>query len=198
MKFLGGASFLFFSGVLLVPVHSSSDGMVMSMDGSMSLATGNMTPYLHFTPGDVLWFQGWVPKSPGAMFGACLGLFLLAIVERWIAAIRSLAEAYWRKRAQLIARKELAAASEDSKKPLNSLTPARPSAAGIIGSRTALPFIPAHDIPRGLLHMGQTAFGFAFMLAVMTSQVGFIFSIILGLGVGEMLFGRYITMGVSH
>lgn len=197
MKFLGAASLLFFSGVLLVPARSS-DGMDMSMDESMSLASGNMIPYLHFTPGDVLWFQGWVPKSPGAMFGACLGLFLLAIVERWIAAIRSLAEAYWRKRAQIIARKEQATASDDNEKPPKSKIPARPSAAGIIGSRTALPFISAHDIPRGLLHMGQTAFGFAFMLAVMTFQVGFIFSIILGLGVGEMLFGRYITTGGSH
>ena len=98
MKLLGAASLFFFSGVLLVAAHSSTDGMDMSMDGSMSLASGNMVPYLHFTPGDVLWFQGWVPKSPGAMFGACLGLFLLAIVERWIAAMRSLAEAYWRKR----------------------------------------------------------------------------------------------------
>ncbi|KIK09641.1 hypothetical protein K443DRAFT_127524 [Laccaria amethystina LaAM-08-1] len=189
MKFLGAASLLFFSGVLLVA--ASEDGMDMSMDGSMSLASGNMIPYLHFTPGDVLWFQGWVPKSPGAMFGACFGLFLLAIVERWIAAIRSLAEAYWRKRC-------LATPSEDSEKPVKSSTPARPSGTGILGSRTALPFIPAHDISRGLLHMGQTAFGFAFMLAVMTFQVGFIFSIILGLGVGEMLFGRYITKGVSH
>lgn len=193
MKFPGAVSLLFFSGVLLVAAHSSSDGMDMSMDGSMSLASGNMVPWLHFTPGDVLWFQGWVLKSPGAMFGACLGLFLLAIVERWIAAMRSLAEAYWRKRAQIIARRELVAAAEDSEKPLKSSTPSR-----IIGSRTALPFIPAHDIPRGLLHMGQAAFGFAFMLAVMTFQVGFILSIILGLGVGEMLFGRYIIMGASH
>ena len=98
MKFLGAASLFFFNGVLSVAAHSSTDGMDMSMDGSMSLASGNMVPYLHFTSGDVLWFQGWVPKSPGAMFGACLGLFLLAIVERWIAAMRSLAEAYWRKR----------------------------------------------------------------------------------------------------
>jgi copper transporter 1 len=70
-------------------------------------------------------------------------------------------------RAQIIARKELATPSEDSEKPVKSSTPAQPSGTGIIGSRTALPFIPAHDIPRGLLHMGQTAFGFAFMLAVM-------------------------------
>ena len=73
-------------------------------------------------------------------------------------------------RAQIIVRKELAAAAEESEKsekPLKSSASAKPSATGIIGSRTALPFIPAHDIPRGLLHMGQTAFGFAFMLAVM-------------------------------
>ena len=83
---------------LTVPsVHASSNGMDMSMDGAMALASGNMLFYLHFTPGDTLWFQGWVPHSNGAMVGACIGLFMLALVERWLAAIRAMAEVVWRK-----------------------------------------------------------------------------------------------------
>lgn len=61
-----------------------------------ALASGNMLPYLHFTLGDTLWFQGWVPQSAGAMVGACIGLFLLAVIARWISACRSLMEAHWR------------------------------------------------------------------------------------------------------
>lgn len=75
-----------------------SNGMDMSMDGSMNLAEGQMLPYLHFTTGDMLWFLGWVPQSVGDMVGACIGLFLLAIVERWIAACRAVMQAHWSKR----------------------------------------------------------------------------------------------------
>lgn len=56
-----------------------------------------MLPYLHFTTGDVLWLQGWVPASPRAMVGACFGLFLLAMFERWLAAMRAVAERQWAK-----------------------------------------------------------------------------------------------------
>ena len=57
-----------------------------------------MIPWLHFTPGDILWFYGWVPSSTGAMVGTCIGLFLLALVDRWIAACRAVMEVHWSKR----------------------------------------------------------------------------------------------------
>jgi solute carrier family 31 (copper transporter), member 1 len=81
-----------------LPVLAHDNGMDMSMDGSMSLTQGNMLPYLHFTPGDNLWFLGWVPSSAGAMVGACIGLFLLALVERWITACRAVMEVHWNRR----------------------------------------------------------------------------------------------------
>jgi solute carrier family 31 (copper transporter), member 1 len=86
------------SFVSLVAAHSHSNGMDMSMDGSMDLAMGQMLPYLHFTTGDMLWFLGWVPKSTGAMVGTCIGLFLLAVVERWIATCAVVMQAHWAKR----------------------------------------------------------------------------------------------------
>lgn len=82
-----------------IPRYVSADnGMDMSMDGPMSLAGASMTPYLHFSHGDTIWFLGWVPQSRGAIGGACVGLFLLGLVDRWLAAIRATADQYWRTR----------------------------------------------------------------------------------------------------
>ena len=74
------------------------NGMGMSMDGAMSLTSGKMLMWFHFTPGDNLWFQGWVPKSAGAMAGTCIGLFLLAVVDRGISACRGVMEMHWARR----------------------------------------------------------------------------------------------------
>ncbi|KAJ3784717.1 CTR copper uptake transporter [Lentinula aff. detonsa] len=171
-----------------------SNGMIMSMDGSMDLASGNMLTYLHFTVGgDILWFQGWVPQGPGAMFGACVGLFLLALVDRWIAACRAMMEVHWAKRAQIAyANKLNANENADKKRAVSPLTPGN-----VFLMRRAPPFIPAHDIVRGILHAGQAALTFAFMLVVMTFQLGFIIAIVVGLGVGETLFGRYAHAGTT-
>jgi len=47
-----------------------------------------MVPYLHFTPGDNLFFDTVAPSSAGAIFAACLILFLLAILDRYVRAAR--------------------------------------------------------------------------------------------------------------
>jgi solute carrier family 31 (copper transporter), member 1 len=66
----------------------------MNMMGST--APGQMLGYLHFAPlGDLLWFPGWVPTRAGPMAGACLGLFLLAVFDRWLAAARAVVERSW-------------------------------------------------------------------------------------------------------
>ncbi|KAJ7036130.1 CTR copper uptake transporter [Mycena alexandri] len=165
--------------LLLLPalrlVHGSANGMDMTMDDGMTLANGTMMTVLHFTPlGDTLWFKGWVPQSAGAMAGVCIGLFLLAIVDRWIAAVRAMMTAHWRDAGTRTARKDADDNKQTKRRRLR-----------------APPFVPAHDLLRGALHTLQTAFGFAFMLAVMTFQAAFIISITVGLGFGEMLFGRY-------
>ncbi|KAI5117820.1 hypothetical protein M0805_004950 [Coniferiporia weirii] len=186
-------------------VAASDNGMDMSMDGAMDLATGSMLTYLHFTPGDVLWFQGWVPASAGAMVGTCIGLFLLGVIDRWVAACRGLMEAHWGKQAHIILANKLNAqrppldARVSSASATSSVAKADGAGAPVLNKetpetgflRTSMPFVPAHDITRGIMHAGQSALEFAFMLAVMTFQIAFILSIVVGLGVGEMLFGRY-------
>ncbi|KAG1893842.1 CTR copper uptake transporter [Suillus fuscotomentosus] len=135
--------------------------MVMSMDDGMTLAVGNMLSYLHFTQETlVVWFLGWVPKSSGAMVGTCFALFMLAMIERWIVACRGVMEFHWSQ--QYILFLLLSRYSTNS-----HFTP---------------PFIPAHDISRG----------------VMTFQLGFILSLVVGLGVGETLFGRFGSVTHAH
>ncbi|KIM84565.1 hypothetical protein PILCRDRAFT_818140 [Piloderma croceum F 1598] len=56
--------------------------------------------------------------------------------------------------------------------------------------RKIAPFIAAHDIPRGAIHAFQALLGYTLMLAIMTFQAAYIISIIIGLGLGEVLFGR--------
>jgi copper transporter 1 len=112
-------------------------------------------------------------------------------------------------RAQALILKKRNAANADTQSKKKSISVRQ-------SMRSGPPFIPAHDIARGILHMGQAALGFAFMLAVMyvllcklvdtvvitnnlrrTFQAAFIFAIVVGLGVGEMLFGRF-TNAAAH
>ncbi|KZS95928.1 hypothetical protein SISNIDRAFT_483344 [Sistotremastrum niveocremeum HHB9708] len=179
----------------------SSDGMD-DMGGMTS--GGMMMPWMHFSLGDSLWFSAWVPQSKGALAGACIGLFMLAIIERWLAAMRGVMEAYWRRRAIVAARiagisnaatsvNEKESQTEIESLPkLNNAT--RPAEGRIAALRTMAPFIPAHDIARGIIHAAQAALGYALMLAVMTFQAGFLISIVVGLGVGEIIFGRYAAL----
>jgi len=173
-----------------------SNDLNTTMDGAMALDSGNMLTYLHFTVGgDTLWFLGWVPIGPGPMFGACFGLFLLALIDRWIAGCRGMMELHWAKRAEIIYANKLNAngngkGNSDAK---NGVPPA--TLGNVLLMRRAPPFIPAHDFVRGIMHIGQAALTFWFMLAVMTFQVGFILSIVIGLGVGETLFGRFARAG---
>ncbi|KDQ23588.1 family copper transporter [Pleurotus ostreatus PC15] len=204
--------FLSFSAGLTGAQHAN--GMDMSMDGPMNLASGSMIPYVHFTPGDVLLFLGWVPKSNGAMVGTCIGLFLLGILTRWFAAIRVGGEKIWRgedaarlvdhKRDEDLDRVPSAesaevseAVSEVSKKPPTSKQMQHPLAVVLTSTVTALrsvKIVPQHAYARGIMQVVQSALDFALMLIVMTYQASFIISIVLGLGVGETLFGRYMVM----
>ncbi|KAI0651640.1 Ctr copper transporter [Trametes meyenii] len=165
-----------------------------------------MVPYLHFTGGDNLLFKAWRPSSPGAIAGACIGLFLFAMFERWVNAMRGVAEGYWKRRALALMTDDMTGSSCHTPSSLEPSTLKRPSdieeikvnelslRGAVVGRSRSLrsvpPFIPSHDIPRGVLYAFQATLSYALMLAVMTFQAAFIITIILGLGIGEVLFGR--------
>ncbi|THH16048.1 hypothetical protein EUX98_g9366 [Antrodiella citrinella] len=179
-------------------VLAHGNGMDMSMDDAMSLTTGRMLTYLHFTSGDNLWFLGWVPKSSGAMVGACVGMLLLGILDRWIAACRAVMEMHWAKRGLIL---------EVNRRNAKGLPVATPTSerfstttsgqfVNALTMRTVSPFVFWHDFTRGFMYFGQASLQFAFMLAIMTFQLGFILSLVVGLGIGETLFGRYASHAV--
>lgn len=166
-----------------------------------------------------VWFLGWVPKSPGAMVGTCISLFLLALVERWIAACRGLMESHWRKQCVsslfcVEGSSPMIRATIIASDKLNTL-PNQSFPVGFL-KRFTPPFIPAYDIARGLMFATQTSLNYLFMLTVMyvaslsslrcadvlglvrTYQLGFILSLVVGLGVGETLFGRFGSIAHAH
>ncbi|KXN84783.1 Protein P80, partial [Leucoagaricus sp. SymC.cos] len=170
-----------------------------SSDGSMMVM---MTPFFHFIGGDYLLFKAWKPSSGGVIAGTCIGLLFFAIFERWANAISPVLEDHLRQRAlrkmptssipgdmTTISRRTSSDTAETppvAKKP-NSRLP----------KRSIPPFIPSVDIPRGICYAFQRLLGFALMLAVMTYHSGYIISIIVGLGLGEILFGRIATRVVK-
>lgn len=90
---------VFTSVICLLPLlalaqndHGDDMGMGSDMGG------GTMTPYLHFTPGDSVLSGSWIPNTSRAIFGTCVGVFLLAMVDRWFSAIAAVMNSYWNRR----------------------------------------------------------------------------------------------------
>ncbi|EKM83406.1 hypothetical protein AGABI1DRAFT_50473 [Agaricus bisporus var. burnettii JB137-S8] len=148
-----------------------------------------MIPFFHFTAGDRLLFDAWQPTTGGAIAGACIGAFFFAVFERWVHAVSPAVIHY------LVQRR-----SRSVIKPSRDHTSSpQPSYEGSdvsikekrhLPPRTSPPFIVGIDVPRGMIYAFQRLLGFILMLAIMTFQAGYILSIIAGLGLGEMLFGR--------
>ncbi|KAH6886733.1 copper transporter [Coprinopsis sp. MPI-PUGE-AT-0042] len=197
------ACLLILLGFSAVAQHEGHEGWDEASGSASPMPASNyasMKPYIHFTVGDTLWFEDWVPKTTGAMAGACIGLFLLGILERWIAAVRAVANLWWRARTTDILDTmhsshlghpragRLATESKHS-------SPAVPYRT--FRARFSAPPMSMNELCRGILYAAQSALTFAFMLVVMTYQGAFLISLVLGLGFGEMLFGRYTNAHVG-
>ncbi|KAF9073746.1 Ctr copper transporter [Rhodocollybia butyracea] len=167
------------------------------MDSSTNM-TMMMKAYLHFTPGDALLFQSWAPSSSGAIAGACIGLVFVALFERWLFATRAGLESYWRHKALALTSHKASHPDEAEKCCDDDVGSVAPISSQGLAKRTVPPFIAAHDVPRGMIHAVQALLGYILMLAIMTFQAAYIISIILGLGIGEVLFGRMNTRSVLH
>ncbi|KAL0247906.1 hypothetical protein I308_103984 [Cryptococcus tetragattii IND107] len=278
--------------------HMSSTSSNMSM---------SMKMYFHGTiGGDMLWFASWMPSSAGATVGVCIGLFILAIFERYLIAFRRACDAAWRKGQVGYVRPSSNGPLTSSSAKSTSLSPPvllnrrssnkkedvlfTPSAyafesnhdgavepvapyspsvlavrdsqegssapsythsqqgqtqaqgqsekgiacnpcaeervaeierykekaveTGVTHShlpkavrrsldpgregRWSRPFRLAVDIPRGLLQALQTFIHYLLMLVVMTFNIWWMISVVIGCGVGEMLFGRFGSSHVGH
>lgn len=86
---------LFLFPASLAHVDAPKELVAPHMESEMMM----MTPYFHWMANaDALYFKAWVPRTPGALVGACFGLFFLAIFERFLGSAKGLLEAWWRRR----------------------------------------------------------------------------------------------------
>ena len=67
-------------------------------DDSMGVMSVMMKPWLHFTGGDYLYFSTVAPSSHGAITGAAIVLFVIALLDRFVFAIRGVMGQRWKKR----------------------------------------------------------------------------------------------------
>lgn len=152
-------------------------------DSTSTMMTMMMTPYLHFTGGDALFFKQLTPDSKGAIAGAATVLFFLALLERYVVAKRVSMEARWRqrlkiyiirikmqtncyRRAKAIANERivlLRSSDEDQFTKSGELA----IVGTIARTRIIPPFILSHDASRGAIHALQSLIHFGLMLAVM-------------------------------
>lgn len=162
--------------------NSTDSGMMMM---------GMMTPFFHFTGGDYLLFKAWMPTSAGAIAGACVGLFVFAIFERWVhatspALVHRLKQRYpsqyflssqWATISENISARASPKAQHLNKPLEDEASVLRRSSDSAETSsikkkrtlppRTTPPFVASVDIPRGIIYAFQRLLGFAMMLAIM-------------------------------
>ncbi|KAJ7116708.1 Ctr copper transporter [Mycena epipterygia] len=143
-----------------------------------------MKTYLHFTPGDTLIFETIVPTSAGAIFGACLVLFLVSVADRYLRAVcRGLEHGLSQRTKRLTTGYYFTS---------DSAAPHPKAPASEIQTPVAAPtcFILSHELSRGAFAGLQSTIHYFLMLVVMTFNASFIVSVILGVVVGEVAFGR--------
>ncbi|KAL1745573.1 Ctr copper transporter [Schizophyllum fasciatum] len=146
-----------------------------------------MKAYLHFTEGDVLLFDTIIPSSAGAVFGACLIFFLIAIGECYIRALRRRMDRTFSARSQRL-ESLYAVSGDDSKLPVEADIVAMPPAPSAKHR-----FVVSQDLSRGVIAGLQTTIHYLLMLVAMSFNASYIISIILGVVVGETAFGRLYT-----
>ncbi|KAI9315509.1 Ctr copper transporter [Dichotomocladium elegans] len=179
--------------------HSGMDHSSMSM--SMAMGTFHWS-----STGDALWFDAWMPKTESAYIGACFGLFFFAILSRALVAIEIYYVSWTRKRFERIhglsddfsSNPEEQSAS--SNRTNDILETGQKSMSSVFHSKNypkplALPRVPPFswsvDTVRSFLTALTTFISYLLMLVVMTGNGGFFIVIIVGVFVGEMLFGRF-------
>ncbi|KAJ7835562.1 Ctr copper transporter [Mycena olivaceomarginata] len=147
-----------------------------------------MKTYLHFTPGDTVLFTGIAPSSGGAIFGTCLVFFLISIADRYLRAVlRGIERSFVLRAERLTTAYHFTPGPGDPKLPPSEAASAAPASL-VTHSRNR--FILSHELTRGVLAGLQTTIHYLLMLVVMTFNAAFIISVILGVVVGEIMFGR--------
>jgi len=173
---------------------SSDSNSTMMMSNEMAMVFFNSIT----TP---LWSLSWTPSSSGQYAGTCIFLILLSVLFRGLMVGKHLLEIRWADQAWK--RRYITVAngtpfSERLKSDTNAgrgvLTANGVEENVAIVTRAShgpQPWRFSVDLPRAFLSMIIAGVGYLLMLAVMTFNIGYYFSILAGVFVGELALGRY-------
>jgi len=155
-----------------------------------------------------LYSKGWAPSSTGAYAGTCIFLIVLTVVFRSLFAFKHILEQRWSDKAwerRYVVVAEKQPVSEQARTDPDLKT-AILTANGIEEhvkvihrpARSIQPWRFSVDLPRALLVTVMTGVGYLLMLAVMTFNIGYFMSILLGTLVGELACGRFSQTFEDH
>ncbi|KAJ5742696.1 uncharacterized protein N7511_011097 [Penicillium nucicola] len=194
---------------------TSSSSSSSSMSTSMTMTFKNS----HDTP---LFSHTWTPSSSGAFAGTCIFLIVLAIIDRCLIAFKAVMEQHWlaahlNRRYVTVAGKNTESGNieTDADAKVASLITAQgvEQSVKVVHnlSRGPIPWRFSVDLPRALLFVciaGVSYLLYVFysgrigltnwhsqsfsMLAVMTMNIGYFFSVLGGAFLGELAVGRFI------
>ncbi|RUS31713.1 Ctr copper transporter [Jimgerdemannia flammicorona] len=157
----------------------------------MSYSHSLMTMSFHTGTTDPVWLAEWVPQSEQAYIGTLVGILIFSILTRALTAARYYVTAIH----ALQARCRDATVTPFKFEGHSSAEAGTSDGDLIIPNPLALPRVPKFswrvDLLRSLFVLLQTFLGYLLMLVVMTLNVGYFFAVLLGVFVGEVVFGRY-------
>ncbi|KIX93712.1 uncharacterized protein Z520_10618 [Fonsecaea multimorphosa CBS 102226] len=169
---------------------------------SMSMSSMSTMPMVfttsHHTP---LYGNGWTPSTSGGYAGTCIFLVFLAIGLRLVFAAKAVCEQRWAAAAQrrrfVLVKGRPTEAGRIDQDP-DAKTGALITVNGVeenvkvVQARGVFPaFRLSVDVPRAILTTIIAAMAYLLMLAVMTMNVGYFLSVLLGVFLGELAVGRY-------
>jgi hypothetical protein len=140
-----------------------------------------MRMFFHFSLADYILFQGAVPETPREFALACFLVGCLAILLEAVVFLNAYYEAQVKYKPSAVA---------DELKSLNGST-----ASGTAFMR--VPVRPMIDLGRALLRVLQFAVSYSLMLIAMTFNVGLIIAMLVGILLGNLIFGRYLCAAAA-
>ncbi|KAK9462315.1 Ctr copper transporter family-domain-containing protein [Lipomyces oligophaga] len=180
------------SGMDMGATATSSSMDMSSTSSSMDMSSSSMSSMaFHSNVGDYLFASGWTPSTHGQYAGTCIFLIVLAMIYRLQTVFKSRLQSYLLQRARFNA---LTPSTEDvelssGEKSLAVYRPTPPRS--LFDFSNVRPWRVSVDVPLAILQLIMAGTSYLLMLAAMTYNIGYFFSIIGGFMLGELVFGRF-------
>ncbi|KAI7851646.1 Ctr copper transporter, partial [Circinella umbellata] len=130
---------------------------------------------------NTLWLTGWIPTMEDQYLSACLGLFLMAIVVRGLGGINIFFTTWLR-------------AKDYNRLPIVVSKNKKVTSSNNNNNNTKIPWSPSFEWITDTLSSVLTTLEYFLMflltMIVMTGNGQYFISILLGIFIGEMIFGR--------